>query len=210
MSKARKQKTKSFKQSVLIVCPGLTEKGYINALKKDRYKGMSIEVIPKLGHADRFQDVFRSLREEFKYAKDSRLCFYLNDLDAISAQCKLAVYEQDRDKTIRASCGKLTVVDSMPCIEFWFRLHFTYTDRYYANWISLKPELRKFITDYDKNTAWAKRIYNDLKDRIDEAITNSEKTIQVKKTCGRDCSYTNMYELLKVLDGLHEIHNLDF
>lgn len=202
MGKARKQNTKSFKKSILIICPGITEQGYISSLKADKYRGLHIDLEPKLGKADKYGDVFCLLRKEYSNPQIARICIYVNDMDAIKAQGKMNNYLEDKNRTLRASNEELKVIESMPCIELWFLLHYHYTDRYYPSYDSLKQELRKTIPGYEKNEQWASKIYSILKDNTAAAVQNADKTMKKKEFSEGNCSYTNMHELIYMLDEL--------
>jgi hypothetical protein len=203
VGKARKQKTKSFKKSVLIICPGITEKGYISSLRADRYRGLHIDLEPKLDKADKYSEVFCLLRKEYSTPKTARICIYVNDMDTIKAQGKMKDYLDDMNKTVRASNDKLKIIESMPCIEFWFLLHYQYTDRCYPSYDSLKQTIRKVIPYYEKNEQWARKIYSILEDKTNIAVKNADRTVTKKESGEGDCSYTNMHELISKLDELY-------
>ncbi|MCB5269484.1 MAG: RloB family protein [Candidatus Cloacimonadaceae bacterium] len=201
MAKPRSKNTKPFKQSILIICPGEIEQGYIQSLKNDRYHGLSISIEPRLGKADAFEKVFNLLQQE--YFGDAQVtCFYVNDMDAIIEQDKLNRYQNLRKNALKASRGKLTMIESMPCIEFWFLLHFIYTTKYYPSYDSLLNVVRGNIPDYEKNKPWAKKIYAFLRDRTNTAIKHSKECMHNKQSCEGACSFTNMHELIEQLDEL--------
>lgn len=203
MSRSRKQNAKSFKKSILIICPGLTEKGYLSSMKVDRYKGLAIELEPKLGKADKFNEVFRFLREEYSDPSTARICIYVNDMDTILSQRKTSEYLADKRRTQKVSRDELKVIETMPCIEYWFILHDHYTDKYYPSYDSLKQDMKKIADNYEKNEHWAGKIYSVLKNNLTRAIQNAEKTMSKKDSCEGDCSYTNMHELVQLLDEIH-------
>jgi len=205
MGNLRKQKTKPFRKSILIICPGITEQGYIEALKADRYSGLTIEIVPKLDKADRFEDVFAVIKKEFAHGSPPRTCFYVNDMDAIIAQNKLSRYDSEKEKAMKVANAKLIVIESMPCIEFWFLLHFIYKDKIYASYENLKHDLRKEIAGYDKNSLWASKIYSIIKDKTSEAIKNAALTVKKKDCSNGACSYTNMNELIEMMDRIYEL-----
>lgn len=200
-SKSRKHGTKPFQKPILIICPGEIERGYLQSLKDDRYRGMTIKIEPKLGQADKFENVFESIKKDYAEGVP-RTCFYVNDMDAIIAQSTLAKYQKERGKALKASQGMLTMIENMPCIEYWFLLHDHYTTKYYPSYESMKNDICKAIPDYDKNDAWAKKIYGMLVSRIDTAIKHSKKSTENKQTDEGACSYTNMHELIEQLDVL--------
>lgn len=203
MKKRRNQATKGFRKSVLVVCPGKTEQGYIKSVKDDRYRGMHIDLVPKLGKADKFSAGFDFIKGEYSRGEPNRICIYVNDMDSIVAQDRKKQYEEAKHKALKASRGELKVIESMPCIEFWFLLHFYYTSKYYPTFESLKQEIKKSIPSYDKTEVWAQKIYSILKDNTDAAICNSKKSMAQKLCNEGDCSYTNMHELFETLDEIN-------
>lgn len=203
MSKPRKQRTKRFKKSIRIICPGLTEREYFDALRSDRYTGLRIDVEPKLGRADKYDEVFEDLRRDFRPKEPSPPCFFVNDMDAIIAQAKYQDYRDDKAKTIKASKGALTVIESMPCIEFWFLLHYIYTDKYFPSYESVRAAFPKELSNYEKTQKCCSKIYPILRDKMDKAMRNAARTMKRKASCEGDCSYTNMHELIEKLDVIY-------
>jgi hypothetical protein len=198
VGKPRGQRTKPFKKAIRIICPGEIERGYFQALKDDRFRGLLISIEPKLGQADKFEKVFKGIIKD--YIDDVPLpCFYVNDMDAIIAQDMLEKYKKAKGKALEASNGMLTMIETMPCIEFWFLLHYTYVAKYYPSYESIKKDVRNAIPDYDKNEAWAKKIYAILKDRIDIAIERAKMSMNNLQKGEGACSYTNMHELIEQL-----------
>jgi len=74
---------------------------------------------------------------------------------------------------------KVIVIVNNPCFEFWFLLHFRYTERFYENFKTLLPDLRKHLADYEKTEKYFVRttpdIYKRLKQNLQTAISNAEK-----------------------------------
>ena len=97
----------------------------------------------------------------------------------------------------------ISIIETIPCIEFWFLLHFykTYSTRTYENYNSLKKELKKYLTDYDKSEKYFRRvkIYQTLKksNKLDKAIEYAEKLLIDKTKSDNDLfSYTDIQSLL--------------
>ena len=128
-------------------------------------------------------------------------------MDTIKAQGKMSNYLNDKNRTLKASREDLSIVESMPCIEIWFLLHYPYNDRYYPSYDSLKKAIRKAIPGYKKDKQWAGIIYSKLKDKIKLASKNAALTMKKKESCELDCSYTNMHELISKLDELYAQHS---
>ena len=122
MGRIKRQGSKPFNRPILIYCPGETEREYLRSLSADRYSGLDIVIKPKLGHADKYEEVFEDVRKDFSPKEPSPPCFFVNDMDAIVDQSKLGEYNQAKTDTISALEGTFTVIESMPCIEFFLRV----------------------------------------------------------------------------------------
>ena len=74
---------------------------------------------------------------------------------------------------------KLFTIINVPCLEFWFLLHYKYTSRFYKDFDELKSDLKKHLRDYEKSKDYfvkgPKDIYVRLKDMLKTAIDNSQK-----------------------------------
>jgi len=80
-----------------------------------------------------------------------------------------------RQRTKYAWMEKLLVIINNPCIEFWYLLHFGRTSKYYANYESLRPDLRRIpeMSQYEKHDDY----YNqnpDIYVKIYETLANSD------------------------------------
>jgi len=54
---------RAFKKSILIICDGITEKHYIESMKKEvNTQNYSIRIEPKLGRSDAFEKVLKILK----------------------------------------------------------------------------------------------------------------------------------------------------
>ncbi len=64
-------------------------------------------------------------------------------------------------------------VVSNPCFEVWYLLHFQYTTHAFSNSTELIRELRRFISDYEKN----RDVSEILSSHTDAAFENAKKLI---------------------------------
>lgn len=71
---------------------------------------------------------------------------------------------------------KVIFIESMPCFEFWFLLHYQMTTRCFTCCKDTEKKLRKFIKDYEKTKLYFKKIeiYQLLKSNLEDAIKNSK------------------------------------
>lgn len=69
----------------------------------------------------------------------------------------------------KARKNDLKIALSYPCFEFWYLLHFTGSTKPFRNCDDLKFELKKYITNYDKNNDY----YNILNSKTNDALKNA-------------------------------------
>lgn len=101
---------------------------------------------------------------DFKNNSEDRV-FCLVDTDCDEAKWKQI------EKLYRANHNdRIVIVLSHPCMEFWYLLHFIYTDKTYQNSDDVAADLKRYIPEYQKN----KSCFEYLKGRIEITIRNSE------------------------------------
>ena len=88
--------------------------------------------------------------------------------------------ERARDKPLfyqavnKAQANGLKLAVSIPCFEYWYLLHFKSTTPPFANASEVIQALKKFITNYDKNT----NVFDQLSDYTDQAIVRAKRLRQ--------------------------------
>jgi len=180
----------------LIVCEGeKTERNYFEGLKKrGRIHPLNVEVFgPDLGN---------SPISIVKYAKELR-----DKRKNEAKRGKGVVYDQvwcvfDHDKHERldeaidkAKGNKIRVALSVPCFEFWYLLHFTYTTRPFQDCEEVEKCLREHIKDYDK----AKDYLDLLLPKLETALDNAKRVRERNEPSETKCPATNVDLLVKEL-----------
>jgi len=196
---------KKFKKSIIIYCPGLDEKKYLEHLKNDRYPGIPIDIKPKMGKADKFNKVIKQIENEFDFKGINGLqIFYVNDMDAIVRQHKENTYETRKNRLLKKAGESVLFIESMPSIEFWFLVHFECRDRLYLTCDEVIHQLKHegYLSDYDKKQDYTEKVYSKLRDRIDEAIKNSRMICSRQRVDNERYSYTLMHVLIEQLDRM--------
>ena len=197
--------TKPFKNTVLCFCEGETEKVYLTCLKKDRYKNVHIELKPQISNAD-FEKTFKDIKHQLAKPKKTnyKYIFYVLDMDAIYNQNQIDEYnrQKERIKSLVQAKERLTIIESRPCIEFWFLLHYKNTDKCFVNCDEIIVELCKYIPEYCKNQNYIASLYEKLKDKLETARQNSEAICKKERVDNEDYSYTQMHKLIQILDDL--------
>lgn len=156
-------KERFFKSKVLILCEGLTEKNYFNAMKEDFRlpKTIGVEVLQS-----NKVDCKGVVEEAIKKAKREGIekIFVVFDHDN----------QPKRDEAFKlASDKKVKVIFSSICFESWYLFHFKNSTRAFASEEVLEKELKKCagMENYEKNDF---KHYSILKDKLVFAKSNAE------------------------------------
>ncbi|MFV5686150.1 RloB family protein [Flavobacterium sp. GB2R13] len=156
-------KTRGFRSKVLILCEGLTEKNYFNAMKEDFR-------LPKTIGVEVFQsnkvDCKGVVEEAIKKAKREGFeeIFVVFDHDN----------QDKRDEAFKLALDKgISVIFSSICFEAWYLFHFRNSTRAFASEEVLEKELKKCVgmENYEKNDF---KHYSILKDKLASAKSNAE------------------------------------
>ena len=170
---ARRQKEIRFKFRYAVLGEGITEQYYLTHLKE--LKGYNYSIRPKL-----FQNIgiekAQGIIDELISGGCDQIT-YIMDYDTIVNQGKKPEFDRLVDKYKKIE--EVLICDSMPSIEYWFLLHFSYTTKEFVNCDEVLIDLRKYISDYAKNKTylekdkWFKSLISD--GGLDKAIANAEK-----------------------------------
>lgn len=202
---ARKTKNKPTPIIIAIVGEGITEWHYFNDLKQtEKYKFQVKPELPKHSDVEAIVKKAIELREK---GFDKIFCLF--DMDRIlldqTENAKYLKFRQKLHNKKPKNKGKIIFYNTMPCIEYWFLLHFTqYSAKIYQNYTSLKPTLLKFLQGYDKSDKYFKRtkIYQTLKKdgNLELAIENATKLLEeIKNNDNELFPYTEIHILLNEL-----------
>ncbi|MGQ7946679.1 RloB family protein [Flavobacterium sp. WC2509] len=189
-------KARAFKTKVLILCEGLTEKNYFNAMKEDFR-------LPKTIGVDVFQsnkvDCKGVVEEAIKKAKRDGFgeIFVVFDHDN----------QAKRDEAFRlASSKNIKVIFSSICFESWYLYHFKNSTKAFSSEEVLEKELKKCsgMENYEKNDF---KHYSILKDKLSIAKSNTEniRLSVIANNYGVEIfnlnPYTNVDELVLFLEN---------
>ena len=74
---------------------------------------------------------------------------------------------------------RVRVIVNTPCLECWFLLHYTHTDKSFGGYEELAKALKKHMKDYNKSEGYFKQKNNDiylkLKPRLKKAMEHSDR-----------------------------------
>jgi len=203
---ARVKKPKETRKSYAIIGEGISEFFYFDEFRtteKELLRKYNITLKPdKPKHPD-YKDIIA--KAESLLAKDYDVVFCLIDMDYINADtAQKQNYSLEKSRAIsRYEEGSLFFIESNPAFEFWFLLHFLYTDRQFRNCDAVIAELKKTgrIEDYEKTRDYfsKKNLYQALLSNLGVAIKNGDKSI-VAHAKNKDSSYTEISSFFKMIN----------
>jgi hypothetical protein len=197
---------KSFKKVVQIYCEGDTEKNYLVAMFSDRYKGIKAEFKPKIkGSLESILDAILGVLKEPE-TKELKGLFLVLDMDTVYVQNNIRYFEEKKKELVVTGNSKFSSIESRPCIEYWFLLHFVSQDKLFVNCDEVLSELKKSnrLPDYNKQSRYTKGLYERLKNDIDAAIKNSIQVKNKPRQANEQYSYTNMHQMIATLDKIYD------
>ena len=195
------QRNNSSRKSIAIIGEGLTEYRYIESMKTtERYRFRLVPGIPKHTVID---DLVLMARQRKDEGYDHVLC--LVDMDIIENNNeRLAHYNG-----LKMSNPDIIFVESSPCTEYWFLLHFmpSPSSREFPNYDAVAKELKKHIPNYEKTANFFNKtnIYTYLKDNgdLDRAVNISRELDKLRiKEPDVYKSYSQMYKLFDIINEI--------
>ncbi|MDR7212328.1 RloB family protein [Flavobacterium piscis] len=157
-------KIRNFNSRVLILCEGLTEKNYFNALKEDLGLPKTIAV-----------NVFQSNKVDCKGVVEEAIKKARRE----GFEEIFVVFDHDnqtkRDEAFKLAKDKnIKVVFSSICFELWFLFHYKNSTKAFASEAELEKELKKCtgMESYEKNNF---KHYSILKDKMAAGKSNAER-----------------------------------
>ncbi len=125
-------------------------------------------------------------------------------MDTCYNQNKIASYNDLKKKLLKNPNAKnrLFFIESRPCIEFWFLLHYSKTDSMRNQCSEAVRDLHKHIKNYKKNEDWAREIYAVLRPKLETAVRNASELNKKPRSPGAQYSYSRVNELYQKLRAL--------
>ncbi|MDO9510332.1 MAG: RloB family protein [Bacteroidales bacterium] len=152
---ARKTNNRPQKFQVAIVGEGETEWFYFNDMRQ--HESFSFKVEPDLPKHSDYKSIIKTARK--KRDKGYDLVFCVLDLDRIMTnETEKKGYFAEKAK-ILVNKG-IEFIETMPCIELWFLLHFldNYSSKVYLDYNQISAPLKHYIPKYEKTTKFLKPI----------------------------------------------------
>lgn len=190
------------KKSIAIIGEGITEWFYFDSLRIARH--YSFKVAPDFPqHSDIYH--MKKLADDYlRRQYDHIIC--LVDMDRLNTHPT----EMECYKKIKAECSKeIMWVETNPCTEFWFLLHFLpgLTTRHYDNQDEAIAELRRFIPGYEKSKHFFAKsdLFNYLCQNgdLERAKANAKRLcILASKDNDDHLAYSQIHMVLELLDSM--------
>ena len=196
------------RKSVAIIGEGETEWFYFESLRvAKRYPFKVAPGMPQhsdIGHMKKMVD--ESIRQQFD------IVFCLVDMDRLLRTPKeMRSYRSIKAKYERMKSCYVKFIQTSPCTEFWFLLHFLpgNGNRTYQTYEELLPELKRFLPDYEKTKRYFSRrnLFTYLSENgdLERVITNAKKLSELAKQTPEDYRcYSEIYEVLQTLATLEQ------
>jgi len=199
----RRRAKKSPYEVVLIVCEGgKTEPNYFNGLKKAfRINSANIRIC---GCGEDPLRVVKFAIKTFREEKEFDRVYCVFDRD------RHASYHTALEKINHTRLGqgaKIFAVPSVPCFEFWLLLHFTYTTKPFQAPVGesicsrVIKKLKTYLPNYEKGS---QHIFQEIQDRVDDALVNAHRIEKYHQTSGTDNPSTSMHLLVEYLHNLQK------
>ena len=170
-----------------IVADGETEIWYLQMMKQNE-RQVRLTIKPELPKKKRIEDQCKLVCELAQREYDK--VFWIVDLDQIKKEQREATggkkdpmrtFIECREKVLHGKkyAKRVRVIVNNPCLEFWFLLHYTHTDKSFGGYEELAKALKKHMKDYNKSEGYFKQKNNDiylkLKPRLKKAMEHSDR-----------------------------------
>ena len=186
-----------------IIGEGETEWFYLDSLRIAKHYPFKMKpTYPK--HSD-WRSIFKQAHQCLSERYDLVIC--LVDMDV--------VYNKPTEKTAylkakaKAEKAKIKVIETNPCTEFWFLLHFLpkLSSKTYTSYEEVVVDLRRYLPNYEKSKKYFKKIplyqYLSAHGDLSRAVSYASQLLQLAQETPEDLhSYTQIHEMLEFLECL--------
>lgn len=196
------------KKSIAIIGEGETEWWYFETLRiACRYK---FRVVPDFPQHSDIPHMAKLAEDYVKRDTDYVVC--LVDMDRLLKLPKeLAAYEKTKKKSSR----NILWIETNPCTEFWFLLHFLpqLAVRHYDSCEDLLPELQRYMPGYEKTERYFRRnnLYKYLTENgdIQRAIGYAKELTRLSEANPEDkIAYSQMHMVLELIASMNEDYEI--
>ena len=192
------------KKSIAIIGEGETEWFYFDSLRiACRYP---FKVAPDFPQHSDIPHMAKLAESYVRCETDYVIC--LVDMDRLMQNPKeMDTYLRIRKKSSR----KIVWVETNPCTEFWFLLHFLpqLSVKHYDSYEQLIPELQRYMPGYEKTVRYFRKIklYNYLTENGDlqRALSYAKELSRLSEAMPEDkIAYTQMHRVFELIASMNE------
>lgn len=193
--------------SIAIIGEGVTEWFYFDTLRVAcRYP---FKIVPDFPQHSDINHILKLVESCLGRQYDYIVCLF--DMDRLLQHpSEMRQYQRAKKEYGKKKyAGKVMFVETNPCTEFWFLLHFLPEDvcRRYESYDQLLPELQKYMPGYEKTKQYFKRtnLYKYLTENGDlkRAMSNSERLCRLCKESSEDLkSYSEIHKVIRLLNEI--------
>lgn len=193
-------------KSIAIIGEGETEWFYFDSLRVARH--YPFKVAPDFPQHSDIGHILKLAETYLERQYDHVVCLF--DMDRLlhnTAEMNLYLRAK-RKYGSRRYAGRVMFVETNPCTEFWFLLHFlpNVACRRYESCEQLLPELQRYMPGYEKTKRYFIRtsLYRFLMEHgsLERAMVNSEKLCQLCSESPEDLiAYSEVHKVILLLNG---------
>ena len=191
------------KKSIAIIGEGETEWWYFEALRVAcRYK---FKVAPDFPQHSDIPHMAKLAEDYVKRETDYVVC--LVDMDRLlRVPAEMATYQKLKKKSSR----NVIWIETNPCTEFWFLLHFLpqFSTKRYETCEDVLLDLQRYMPGYEKTARYFRQnnMYNYLTEHGDlgRAIGYAEELTRLSETTPEDgIAYSQMHKVFKLIASMN-------
>ena len=191
------------KKSIAIIGEGETEWWYFETLRVAcRYK---FKVAPDFPQHSDIPHMAKLAEDYVKRETDYVVC--LVDMDRLlRVPAEMATYQKLKKKSSR----NVIWIETNPCTEFWFLLHFLpqLSMKHYDSCEDVLPDLQHFMPDYEKTARYFRKnnLYNYLTEHgdLERAIDYAKELSRLSEETPEDrIAYSQMHRVFELIASMN-------
>lgn len=195
--------------AVAVIIDGDTENWYIKQVKQQYNPDVTrkLKITPEFPEKKKVKELF-NLAQIMIERETYTTVFLIIDLDEVLKydtewNCFKEFYR--KYKAPEASyewMRRLKVIVNNPCLEYWYLLHFKHTERFYKDYASLRPDLRRIptLSEYEKTDKYYNslpKIYTRLSEYLSAARENASEFNLMQAT---ELGCSEMFKIFDFID----------
>lgn len=185
----RQTKKRKLYPAIAIIGEGITESIYFSQMRQE--EDLQFTVKPDYGKNSSVESIVEKALDFLE--KEFDIVFCVTDMDEMTRNQNL----MDKYINLKKKHGsdRLVFIETNPCMEFWFLLHYTFTTKAFNNYKQLAKLLKKYLPAYDKTEKYlsGSKIYLQLKPKQANARNNAEQITM------EGASRSDVYKILDYL-----------